>query len=66
LGERLREMARWRSRRESLMWSERRNSWEGFVPAMVHVIKGGWDVEVGGVDDELTMRRWRLEDLIVV
>lgn len=29
VGERFREMARWRSRRESLMWSARRKSWDG-------------------------------------
>lgn len=28
-GSRFREMARWRSRRESLMWSARRKSWFG-------------------------------------
>ena len=27
----LRVMARWRSRRESLMWSARRKSWDGLV-----------------------------------
>jgi hypothetical protein len=31
----LREMARWRSRRESLMWSDRRKSCEGFVAAII-------------------------------
>lgn len=30
VGVRFREMARWRSRRESLMWSARRKSWDGF------------------------------------
>lgn len=30
VGVRFSEMARWRSRRESLMWSAKRNSWDGF------------------------------------
>lgn len=30
VGVRFREIARWRSRRESLMWSAKRNSWDGF------------------------------------
>ena len=34
LGSRLREMARWRSRRESLRWSARRKSWWGVLFAM--------------------------------
>ena len=31
LGSRFREIARWRSRRESLMWSARRKSWDGLA-----------------------------------
>lgn len=38
LGERLRDMARCRSRRESLMWSARRKSCGGFVD-MVEVVE---------------------------
>ena len=38
---RLRERARWRSSRESLMWSARRKSCGGLV-AMVAVVGEGW------------------------
>jgi hypothetical protein len=47
-------MARWRSRRESFMWSARRKSWGGFVVDMVDVVvsvmlsEGGFGGEVEG------------------
>jgi hypothetical protein len=43
LGDRLSEMALWRSRRESLMWSARRNSCGGFVVDMA----AGVEMEMG-------------------
>jgi hypothetical protein len=45
-GERLSEMARWRSRSESLMWSARRNSWGGFVVDMAVDARRRWRTSV--------------------
>lgn len=38
LEERLRDMARWRSSSDSLMWSASRNSWGGLVAMVVVVV----------------------------
>jgi hypothetical protein len=47
LGDRLSEMALWRSRRESLMWSARRNSCGGLVVDMAAGVEMEMEMEMG-------------------
>jgi len=47
LGERSREMARWRSSNESLMWSASRKSWAGFVDIAGSVVGSRERVDSG-------------------